>query len=117
MTVLDCSRLAVANVLMPPGILQRFDPFTDNFCLTDIVTGLYSFPEGVDGSKASCSIFLVRPQVSSYLFKFFIDKNGHQIHLNSGVFCPSGSYISASSGVFSTGGTSSFRLLMTGFYC
>jgi hypothetical protein len=113
-----CSNLERFNAQVSPGGVKRFDPFKKNFCLTDVVLDLWTFPEGMN-SKASCSIWLVTPSEgrSEILFQCFVDKYGHQIHLNSGVFCPKGSYLTANSGVFVEGQTGTLRVLLTGFYC
>ena len=113
-----CKNLERLNALVTPGEVEQFDAFKEDFCLTDIVMDLWSFPEGLN-SKASCSIWLVTPaqQTSEILFKFFVDRHGHQIHLNSGVFCPKGSYLTANAGIFAEGATASLRVLLTGYYC
>ena len=46
-----------------------------------------------------------------------VDKYGHQIHLNSGIYCPKDSYLTVNSGVFADGATSNLRVLLTGYYC
>jgi hypothetical protein len=114
----ECQKLSRLNALVTPGEVEQFDVFKDDFCLTDVVMDLWSFPDGLD-SKASCSIWLVTPSqgTSEVLFKCFIDKYGHQIHLNSGIFCPGGSYLTANSGIFADGATASLRVLLTGRYC
>ena len=114
----SCNDLLRINTLLLAGELEQFDPFERDFCLTDVVLDLYSIPDGLN-SKASCSIWLVTPSegTSEYLFKCFVNRDGHQIHLNSGIYCPKGSYLSASSGVFVEGPTSSLRVLLTGKYC
>lgn len=63
--------------------------------------------------------WLVTPSAgtSEVLFKLFVDKQGHQVHLHSGVFCPKGSYLTANSGVFVEGATASLRVLLTGHLC
>ena len=114
----NCSNLERLNAQVSPGDVKQFDPFKKNFCLTDVVLDLWTFPEGLN-SKASCSIWLVTPSegTSEILFKCFVDKYGHQIHLNSGVFCQKGSYLTANSGIFVEGSTGILRVLLTGFYC
>jgi hypothetical protein len=114
----SCSNLVRFNALLQPGEVEKFEAFKKDFSLTDIVLDLYSIPDGLN-SKASCSIWLVTPSegTSEYLFKCFVDRDGHQIHLNSGVYCPKGSYLTANSGIFVEGPTSSLRVLLTGFYC
>jgi hypothetical protein len=114
----DCDKLGRLNALVTEGEVEHFDVFKKDFCLTDIVMDLWTFPEGLN-SKASCSVWLVTPSASTseILFKFFIDKHGHQVHLNSGVFCPEGSYLTANSGIFAEGATASLRVLLTGYYC
>ena len=113
-----CSNLIRFNALVQPGEVEIFDIFEKDFCLTDMVLDLYTIPDGLN-SKASCSIWLVTPSegTSEYLFKCFVDRDGHQIHLNSGVYCPKGSYLTANSGIFVEGPTSLLRVLLTGFYC
>jgi hypothetical protein len=111
-----CKNLERFNTLLTPGDVKQFEAFKKDFCLTDIVLTLWNFPEGLN-SKASCSIWLVTPEKSEVLFKCFIDKYGHQIHLNSGVLCPKGSYLTANSGIFAEGSTADLRVLLTGFYC
>jgi hypothetical protein len=105
------------NALVTPGQQKTFAPFGKTFCLTDIVMDLWTFPDGLD-SKASCGIWLVTPAqgTSEILFSCWIDKYGHQIHLNSGIVCPKGSYLTANSGVFAVGQTADLRVLMTGSY-
>ena len=114
----NCEKLQRLNALVTAGEVEQFAPFKKDFCLTDIVMDLWSFPDGLD-SKASCSVWLVTPSAgtSEVLFRFYIDKHGHQVHLNSGVFCPKDSYLTANSGTFAVGGTASLRVLMTGYYC
>ena len=114
----NCSNLERLNAQVSPGDVKQFDPFKKSFCLTDVVLDLWTFPEALN-SKASCSIWLVTPSegTSEILFKCFVDKYGHQIHLNSGVFCPKGSYLTANSGIFVEGSTGILRVLLTGFYC
>lgn len=114
----DCMDLERLNALVTPGEVEQFDAFKKDFCLTDIVMDLYTFPEDLS-SKATCSIWLVTPaeSTSEILFSCFIDKYGHQIHLNSGVFCPKGSYLTANSGIFTEGSTADLRVLLTGYYC
>jgi len=113
---IECKRLERFNALVTPGEVEVFPVFKADFCLTDIVMDLWTFPDGLN-SKASCSIWLVTASTSEILFKFFIDKYGHQVHLNSGVFCPTGSHLTANSGVFAEGATASLRVLLTGYYC
>ncbi len=114
----SCSNLVRFNTLLQPGDVEQFEALAKDFCLTDIVLDLYTIPNGLN-SKASCSIWLVTPSegTSEYLFKCFVDRDGHQIHLNSGVYCPKGSYLTATTGIFVEGPTSSLRVLLTGFYC
>lgn len=114
----SCKNLVRLNDLLLPGKLKKFEVFTKDFCLTDVVLDLYSIPDGLN-SKASCSIWLVTPSqgTSEDLFNCFVNRSGHQIHLNSGVYCPKGSYLTASSGIFAEGPTSSLRVLLTGSYC
>jgi hypothetical protein len=113
----DCGKLLRFNRLILPGELEALPDFETDFRLTDIVIDLWSFPDGLN-SKASCSIFLIIPSVSSEsLFKFFVDRHGRQVHLTSGVFCPANSHLSASGGVFVEGGSASCRLLIAGFRC
>jgi hypothetical protein len=111
-----CDKLIRLNALVTPGGLHQFDPFTVDFCLTDLVLDLWSFPDGLD-SKASCGIWLVTPGVSEILFQFFVDKHGQRVNLNSGVVCPKGSYLTANGGVFATGGSGNLRVLLTGYSC
>jgi hypothetical protein len=108
----DLKRL---NALVTPGEEKKFDPFTKEFRLTDIVMDLWTFPAGLD-SQASCGVWLVTPAqaTSEILFQCWIDKYGHQIHLNSGILCPKGSYLTANGGVFAQGLTADLRVLMTG---
>jgi hypothetical protein len=115
----SCKDLVRFNALVTPGETEIFPPFTRDFCLTDIVMDLWTFPEGLDSSKASCTIWLVVPAAgtSESIFKFSIDKYGHQVHLNSGVFCPKSSHLTANSGIFVVGATAPLRVLLTGFYC
>lgn len=117
MTV-ECKRLVRLNGLAIPGEIKEFDAFGNDFCLTDIVINIYSYPEGLK-SKGSCDIWLAIPSRSTteYLFTFFIDKYGHQVHLNSGVFCPKGSHLTANAGVFADGASATMRVLLTGYYC
>ena len=118
MKEISCKDLVRFNALVTPGEVETFAAFAKDFCLTDIVLDLWTFPEGLN-SKASCSIWLVTPSAgtSEVLFKFFIDKYGHQVHQNSGVLCPKGSYLTANSGIFAEGATASLRVLLTGYYC
>lgn len=111
-----CNKLRRLNTLIIPGGVEKFDPFTEDFCLTDLVLDLWTFPDGLD-SKASCGIWLVTPGVSEILFNFFVDKHGQRVHLNSGILCPKGSYLSANGGVFTAGGTGDLRVLLTGYTC
>jgi hypothetical protein len=109
------SDLRRLNAQVAPGEEKKFDAFTKPFRLTDIVMDLWTFPDGLD-SKASCGLWLVNPAqgTSEILFQCWIDKYGHQIHLNTGVLCPKGSYLSANGGVFAEGQTADLRILMTG---
>lgn len=111
-----CDKLKRLNGLVSPGGVQQFDTFTEDFCLTDLVLDLWTFPDGLD-SKASCGIWLVTPGGSEILFKFFVDKHGQRVHLNSGILCPAGSYLTANGGVFASGGTGDLRVLLTGHAC
>jgi hypothetical protein len=111
-----CDKLRRLNALVTPGGVQKFDPFTEDFCLTDLVLDLWSFPDGLD-SKASCGIWLVVPASSEILFNLFVDRHGQRIHLNSGILCPKGSYLTANAGVFTSGGTGDLRVLLTGHIC
>jgi hypothetical protein len=81
-----------------------------------MVLDLWTFPGGLD-SKARCGIWLVTPGVSEILFNFFVDRHGQRMHLNSGVLCPKGSYLTANGGVFASGGTGDLRVLLTGHVC
>lgn len=108
------SQLRRFNALVSPGEVAKFDTLSKNFSLTDVVMALYNYPEGLN-SKASCSIWLVTEGSSEYLFACFVDKYGHQIHLESGIFCPTGSYLTANSGVFTEGTTASLRVMLTGY--
>jgi hypothetical protein len=102
------------NALGLPGQVHQFPAFQADFCLTDVVLDLWSFPDGLD-SKASCSIWLVTPGVSEVLFQCFVDRRGHQIHLISGVDCPSGSYLTVNCGIFVAGPTADLRVLLSGY--
>jgi len=112
----SCKDLVRLNALVTAGEVQQFPPFSKAFCLTDVVLDLWTFPDGLS-SKASCAIWLIVPGTSEILFQCFIDKYGHQIHLNSGIFCPRNSYLTANAGIFADGGTGSLRVLLTGHYC
>ena len=111
------AKLERLNALVTPGAVKEFAAFKKDFCLTDVVMDLWSFPEGLD-SKASCSLWLVTAAAgtSEILFQSHVNKYGHQIHLNSGVFCPKGSYLTVNSGVFAEGATADLRVLLTGRY-
>lgn len=111
-----CDKLAHLNALVTPGMVHKFDPFPADFCLTDLVLDLWSFPEGLD-SKASCGIWLVQPTSSEILFQLFVDKQGQRVNLHSGIVCPAGSYLTANSGIFATGATADLRVLLTGHAC
>lgn len=111
-----CDKLKRLNALVTPGGKEKFDPFSEDFCLTDLVLDLWTFPDELD-SKANCLIELVIPGKSEVLFKLFVDKHGQRIHLNSGILCPKGSYLIANSGVFTSGGTGALRVLLTGHAC
>jgi hypothetical protein len=111
-----CDKLRRLNALIPPGAVNKFDPFDADFCLTDLVLDLWSFPDGLD-SKASCGIWLVIPGTSEVLFNLFVDKHGQRVHLHSGVFCPKGSQLTANAGRFAAGGTGDLRVLLTGHDC
>jgi hypothetical protein len=102
------------NALVSPGQIQQFPTLGADFYLTDVVLDLWSFPEGLD-SKASCGIWLVTPASSSeVLFQCFVDRHGHQVHLVSGVHCPSGSYLTVNAGIFAVGPTADLRVLLSG---
>jgi hypothetical protein len=111
------SSLAHLNALVPPGQVHQFEPFTKQFCLTDIVLDLWSFPESL-ASKASCGIWLITPAESrsEILFQCFVDKYGHQIHLESAIACPAGTCLTANAGIFAEGQTADLRVLMSGYY-
>jgi hypothetical protein len=111
-----CDKLLRLNALVLPGEAYKFDPFQKDFCLTDVVLDLWSYPEGFD-SKASSEIWLVTPGVSEVLLKFFVDKHGRRVNFHSGIVCPEGSYLSVSSGVFPSEKAGDLRVLMTGFFC
>ncbi|HKI02758.1 MAG TPA: hypothetical protein VKK31_12340 [Thermoanaerobaculia bacterium] len=111
-----CDKLKRFNALVPPGAVEKFAPFDADFCLTDLVLDLWSFPDGLD-SKAGCGIWLVTTGSSEILFNLFIDKHGQRVSLNSGVLCPKGSYLTANAGVFASGGTADLRVLLTGHDC
>ena len=103
------------NALVPPGEVEQFPALEQDYHLTDVVLDLSSFPEGL-ASKASCSIWLVTPAASEPLFHCFVDKYGHQIHLTTGIYCPSGSYLTANSGLFAVGATGNLRVLLSGYH-
>ena len=102
------------NALGIAGQVHQFPTFQTDFRLTDVVLDLWSFPDGLD-SKASCSIWLVTPGTSEVLFQCFVDRHGHQIHLVSGVHCPTGSYLTVNSGIFAVGATADLRILLSGY--
>jgi hypothetical protein len=106
------------NALVTPGAVHKLDPFPVDFCLTDVVLDLSSFPDGLD-SKGSCSIYLATPTNSELLFdSLFVDRHGRQVSLHSGIVCPAGSYLTANVGVFTTGGGSGdVKVLLAGFNC
>lgn len=114
----SCRSLERLNALVEPGKVKEFEPFSDNFCLTDSVMSLWSYPEGLD-SKGSCDIWLVTPDAgtSEILFQCYVEKHGHQVHFTSGIFCPKGSYLTANAGIFAEGQTGDLRVLLTGYYC
>ena len=111
-----CNKLSHLNALVTPGAVNKFDPFTEDFCLTDLVLDLWTFPDGLD-SKASCGIWLVTPGKSEILFNLFVDRHGQRVNLTSGIVCPKGSYLTANGGVFAAGGTGDLRVLLTGYAC
>jgi hypothetical protein len=111
-----CDKLLRLNALVLPGEVKKFDLFQKDFCLTDVVLDLWTFPEGLD-SKADCAIWLVKPTETEILFKLFVDKHGQHVDLHTGIVCPEGSYLTANSGVFGTGKTGDLRVLLTGFFC
>jgi hypothetical protein len=113
----SCKDLVRLNALVTPGEVKQFPPFTKAFCLTDVVLDLWDFPNGLS-STASCAIWLVVPAAgtSEIFFQCFVDKYGHQIHLNSGIFCPKNSYLTANAG-FAQSGLGDLRVLLTGHYC
>lgn len=106
------------SALVAPGEIKVFDPFSKDFCLTDVVLDLLSSPEGLS-SKASCSLWLMTPSEgkNEILFQCHIDVHGHQVHLNTGIFCVAGSYLTANSGVATEGSTGTFRVMLTGYNC
>jgi hypothetical protein len=104
------------NALVTPGQVEQFPTLQQDYYLTDVVLDLWSFPEGLS-SKAACDIWLVNPTAGSseVFFHCFVDKYGHQIHLITGIYCPSGSYLTANSGVFASGATGDLRVLLSGY--
>lgn len=112
------SNLERLNALLVPGAAKEFAAFGDDFCLTDAVMDLWTFPEGMD-SKGACAIWLVTPDAgtSEILFQAHVEKHGYQVHFISGIFCPKGSYLSANAAVFAEGQTGDLRVLLTGYHC
>ena len=113
----DCANLERMNAVVGVDVKQ-LDAFKKNFCLTDIVMNLYNYPEGLN-SKSMCNIWLVTPsrRTNEFLFTFFIDKLGHQVHLNSGIVCQKASYLTLNPVIFAEGATASIKALLTGYYC
>jgi hypothetical protein len=104
------------NALVTPGQVSQFPTLQQDYYLTDVVLDLWSFSEGLS-SKAACDIWLVTPSAgtSEVWFHCFVDKYGHQIHLVTGIYCASGSYLTANSGVFASGATGDLRALLSGY--
>jgi hypothetical protein len=112
-----CDKLVRFNTQLTPGAAHAFDTFTADFCLTDVVIDLASFPDGLD-SKATCTIWLTKPEVSSQtLFPLSVDKHGQRVNLTSGIVCPKGYFLSANAGLFVTGNTASIWVVLTGYTC
>src|SRR5258708_4306576 len=83
-----CDKLMRLTAEVSPGGVHRFDTFTADFCLTDMILDLYTLPDGFD-SKATCTLWLVTPDVSSEtLIQFYIDKFGRRENLTTGIVCP-----------------------------
>ena len=111
-----CDKLKRLNASVAPGEVKQFDPFTEDFCLTDLVLDLWTIPDGLD-SKASCGISLVASSGTEILFSFSVDKYGRRVHLNSGIVCPKGSSLAASGGFSPTEKRGSLKVLLTGYAC
>jgi hypothetical protein len=113
-----CDKLVRFTAEVAPGGVHVFDTFTADFCLTDVVLDLASFPDGIDASKATCTIWLTKPEVSSQtLFPLSVDKHGQRINLTSGIVCPKGSLLTANAGLFVTGNTAKVWVVLTGYIC
>ena len=43
----SCRSLEQLNALLTPGEVKEFAPFSADFCLTDSVMSLWTYPEGL----------------------------------------------------------------------